>query len=143
MRRSKRSPVSAGSSGGSPSVLSEAERRLRVRAMLPVSLDYEPFESPATMKRLLRDLVVWVLGAKIHHRTASAVRGLLRAWIDLESFEKIPQLEERIKQLEAQLKQAPHPTVGIERIPLREELKREGERLMNDPELRRAEGLDS
>jgi len=80
--------------------MSEVERKLRVRSMLPVSLDYEPFESPATMKRLLRDLTVWVLAAKIYHRAASACRGLLRTWIDVDLHEKLPQLEERIEQLE-------------------------------------------
>jgi len=78
--------------------LSEAERKLR--SMLPIELDYEPFESPASMKRLLRDLTVWILACRIHHRAASACRGLLRAWIDVDLHEKIPQLERRIEALE-------------------------------------------
>ena len=86
---------------GERTSLSETEQKLRVRSMLPVTLDYEPFESPATMKRLLRDLTVWILAAKIHHRAASACRGLLRAWIDVDLHEKVPELEKRIEQLEA------------------------------------------
>lgn len=87
-----------------PSPMSEvalAERKLRVRSMFPVTLEYEPFESPASMKRLLRDLTVWILAAKIHHRAASACRGLLRTWIDVDLHEKVPELEKRIEQLEA------------------------------------------
>ena len=85
---------------GERTSLSETEQKLRVRSMLPVTLDYEPFESPATMKRLLRDLTVWILAAKIHHRAASACRGLLRAWIDVDLHEKLPALEKRIEALE-------------------------------------------
>lgn len=85
---------------GERTSLSEAERKLRIRTLLPVTLDYEPFESPASMKRLLRDLTVWVLAAKIHHRAASACRQLLRTWIEVDLHEKVPELEERIKVLE-------------------------------------------
>lgn len=48
--------------GGSPSAsLSEVEARLRVRSLMPQTLDYDPFESPANTKRLLLDLVTWTL----------------------------------------------------------------------------------
>ena len=80
--------------------MSDVERRLRVRSMLPIDLEYEPFESTQSMKRLLRDLTVWVLAAKIHHRAASACRGLLRAWIDVDLHEKVPELERRVEVLE-------------------------------------------
>jgi hypothetical protein len=80
--------------------LSAAEQKLRIRTLLPVTLDYEPFESPATMKKFLRDLTVLVLAAKIHHRAASACRQLLRTWIEVDLHEKVPELEERIKVLE-------------------------------------------
>jgi len=78
-----------------------AERRLRVRSMLPIDLGYEPFESTQSMKQFLGDLTVWVLAAKIHHRAASACRGLLRTWIEVDLHEKVPELEKRIEQLEA------------------------------------------
>jgi len=99
MRRSRGSSRSRVGAGGSPSV-SDVERRLRVRSMLPIDLEYEPFESTQSMKRLLRDLTVWVLAAKIHHRAASACRGLLRAWIDVDLHEKVPELERRVEVLE-------------------------------------------
>jgi len=98
-RRSRASSRSSASSGGSPSV-SDVERRLRVRSMLPIDLEYEPFESTQSMKRLLRDLTVWVLARRIHHRAASAVKGLLRTWIDVDLHEKLPELEKRIEELE-------------------------------------------
>jgi hypothetical protein len=68
--------------------------------MLPIDLGYDPFQDVQSMKRLLRDLTIWVLAAKIHHRAASACRGLLRTWIDVDLHEKVPELEKRIEALE-------------------------------------------
>jgi len=86
-----------------PSPMSEvtlAERKLRVRSMLPVTLDYEPFTSPANMKRLLADLTTWILAGRIHHRQASACRALVTAWIGVDEHERLDKIEERVKALE-------------------------------------------
>ena len=86
-----------------PSPMAEvtlAERKLRVRSMLPVTLDYEPFTSPANMKRLLSDLTTWILAGRIHHRQASACRALVTAWIGVDEHERLDKIEERVKALE-------------------------------------------
>jgi hypothetical protein len=82
------------------SSLSDAERKLRIRSMLPVTLDYSPFESPANMKRLLADLAVWILAGRIHHRQASACRALVQAWIGVDEHERLDKIEERVRMLE-------------------------------------------
>jgi len=91
------------SSGGSPSA-AEVERRLRIHSLLPsmtpISLEYEPLESTGNMKRLLADLTNWVLEKRIHHRQASACRALIHEYIAVEEFEKLPDLERRLKALE-------------------------------------------
>lgn len=89
--------------GGSPSA-AEVERRLRIHSLLPsispISLEYEPLESTGNMKRLLADLTHWVLEKRIHHRQASACRALIHECIAVEEFEKLPDLEKRVKALE-------------------------------------------
>jgi hypothetical protein len=82
------------------SSLSEAERKLRIRSMLPVTLDYEPFASPVNMKRLLADLTIWILAGRIHHRQASACRALVQAWIGVDEHERLDGIEQRVKELE-------------------------------------------
>ena len=66
----------------------------------PIVLRYEPLESTKNMKRLLRDLTKWILEKRIHHRQASACRALLHEYLAVEEFERLPQLEARIKVLE-------------------------------------------
>ena len=91
------------SSGGSPSgqhSISEVERKLRIRGMLPIQLSYNPFKDAAAMKRLLADLARWVLQGRIHHRTASAVRGLVKQWIEVDEHERLDELEVRLEELE-------------------------------------------
>jgi len=90
------------SSGGPPSGerMVEVERKLRIRSMLPVTLEYEPFASPANMKRLLADLATWILAGRIHHRQASACRALVQAWIGVDEHERLDTIEERVKTLE-------------------------------------------
>ena len=92
-------------SGGSPSneqlTPKEAEYRLRVRSLMPITLGYDPFETPANMKRLLGDLASLVLEGKVHHRAASAVRGLMKQWLEVDEHERIDDLEKRIQELEA------------------------------------------
>ena len=73
-----------------------------VRMFLPLVLDYDPYQSPANMKRLIGDLTSGILLGTLHHRAASACRGLLRTWIDVDLHEKVPQLEARIEVLEKQ-----------------------------------------
>jgi hypothetical protein len=68
-------------------------------------LSYDPYESPGAMKRLLGDLTSGVLLGTLHHRSASAVRNLILAWIDVDLHEKIPDLEKRIESLEAAQKE--------------------------------------
>lgn len=100
VRGSSRSRVGA---GGSPKRLPGGQRgnRNAVRVYLPLVLNYDPYESPAAMKRLIADLTNGVLLGTLHHRAASACRGLLRTWIDVDLHEKVPDLERRIEQLEA------------------------------------------
>jgi hypothetical protein len=64
-------------------------------------LDYEPLSSVANQKRLLADLVHWVLSKRIHHRQAATVRGLIQMWIHVDEHERLDSLEKRIEQLEA------------------------------------------
>jgi len=108
MRKQKRSvsrapKAASGSSGGSPSgaPLSEVERKIRIRSLLPVTLEYEPFASPVNMKRLLADLTTWILAGRIHHRQASACRALVQAWIGVDEHERFDKIEDRVKALEA------------------------------------------
>jgi len=63
-------------------------------------LDYEPLSSVANQKRLLSDLVHWVLSKRIHHRQAATVRGLIQMWIHVDEHEKLEDLERRIAALE-------------------------------------------
>lgn len=107
MRRQKGKTVSVnrGASSddkkpGERTSLSEAEQKLRIRSLLPVTLDYDAFESPANMKRLLADLTVWILAGRIHHRQASACRALVTAWIGVDEHERLDKIEGRVKALE-------------------------------------------
>jgi len=86
--------------GGSPSSLTEVEARLRLRSLMPQTLDYDPFESPANTKRLLLDLVTWVLAGKIHHRLAGTIRTLIGMWVKVDEYEKLPEIEKRLAELE-------------------------------------------
>jgi len=63
-------------------------------------LTYDPFESPANTKRLLLDLVTWVLAGKIHHRLAGTIRNLIGMAIRVDEYEKIATLEQRVRALE-------------------------------------------
>jgi hypothetical protein len=63
-------------------------------------LDYDPYESPKMMKKLVHDLTLGVLEGRLAHRVASACRGLLRTWIDVDLHEKVPELERRVSELE-------------------------------------------
>jgi hypothetical protein len=94
------------------------------------------------LRRFLEVLMRAVLSRRILARQASCVRGIIETSLRMSEVELLEELERRIGELEAQ-RPLSGPVVQIERVPLREELKREGERLMSDPELRRAEGLDS
>lgn len=67
---------------------------------MPQKLDYDPFENPANTKRLLLDLVTWVLAGKIHHRLAGTIRTLIGMWVKVDEYEKLPELEKRIQALE-------------------------------------------
>ena len=82
----------------------EAERRLRVRSLMPVQLEYDPFADAASMKRLLADLATLVLEGRLHHRAASAVRLLVLGWIQVDEHERMDELEKRIEELERQKK---------------------------------------
>ncbi len=83
-----------------PVTVSEAERQLRVRSMLPVRLDYDPFENPDAMKRLLSDLANLILAGKLHHRAASAVRLLVAGWIEVDEHQRLDAIEKRVEELE-------------------------------------------
>ena len=65
-------------------------------------LDYEPLSSVANQKRLLADLVHWVLSKRIHHRQAATVRGLVQMWIHVDEHERLDSLKKRISALEEQ-----------------------------------------
>jgi hypothetical protein len=67
---------------------------------MPQTLDYDPFESPANTKRLLLDLVTWVLAGKIHHRLAGTIRTLIGMWVKVDEYEKLPEIEKRLAELE-------------------------------------------
>jgi hypothetical protein len=86
----------------SSSSLGEVEARLRLRSLMPQTLDYDPFENPANTKRLLLDLVTWVLAGKIHHRLAGTIRNLIGMWVKVDEYEKLPELQKRIEALESQ-----------------------------------------
>lgn len=75
---------------------------MRVRALMPQTLSYDPFESPENTKQLLFDLVTWVLAGKIHHRLAGTIRNLIGMWVKVDEYEKLPELEKRIEALEKQ-----------------------------------------
>lgn len=97
----------SGKRGGSPrggnvsgSSVGEVEVRLRLRSLMPQTLDYDPFESPGNTKRLLLDLVTWVLAGKIHHRLAGTIRNLIGMWVKVDEYEKLPELEKRVEALE-------------------------------------------
>ena len=83
-----------------PPTLSEAEKRLRVRSMMPVELDYDPFADSASMKRFLGHLTDLVLQGRIHHRAASACRLLVLGWVAVDEHERMEALERRIEELE-------------------------------------------
>lgn len=93
------SKSSSQNSGGSP--ISDVERRLRVRSMLPIQLDYDPFKDSEALKRLLSDLAGWVLAGRIHHRVAGAIRGLVKQWIEVDEHSRLDEIEKRIEELEA------------------------------------------
>lgn len=80
--------------------MSELERRLRVRSLMPQTLSYDPFENPANTKRLLLDLVTWTLAGKIHHRLAGTIRNLIGMWVRVDEYEKLPEIERRLTELE-------------------------------------------
>ena len=89
---------SAGS-GGPPS-LSDAERKLRVWSLLPIELEYDPFEDAVSLKRLLADLASLVLQGRLHHRAASAVRLLVLGWIAVDEHQRLDAVEARLTELE-------------------------------------------
>jgi hypothetical protein len=80
--------------------VSEVERRLRLRSMLPTELTYDPFESASSMKRLLSDLTKLVLAKKVHHRTASCCRALIHEYMAVDEHERLDKIEERLRALE-------------------------------------------
>jgi hypothetical protein len=63
-------------------------------------LSYDPFESPASMKRLLADVCLAVLEGRLWPRQASVARALVRGWINVDEYASIPALEARIRALE-------------------------------------------
>lgn len=58
------------------------------------------------MKRLLGDLTHWILEKRIHHRAASACRGLMQAWIRVDEHERLDLLEARVTAIEKTSKEA-------------------------------------
>ncbi len=81
-------------------LLVRLKTRLRLRSLMPQVLDYDPFLNPENTKRLLLDLVTWVLAGKIHHRLAGTIRNLIGMWVRVDEYMKLPELEKRIKSLE-------------------------------------------
>jgi hypothetical protein len=73
---------------------------VRLRSLMPQTLDYDPFESSANTKRLLLDLVTWTLAGKIHHRLASTIRNLVGMYIRIDEHEKLDAIEQRLTELE-------------------------------------------
>ena len=73
--------------------------------MMPQTLTYDPFESPANTKKLLFDLVTWVLAGKIHHRLAGTIRNLVGMWVKVDEHEKLVEIEERLTKLEQERRQ--------------------------------------
>jgi hypothetical protein len=63
-------------------------------------LSYDPFQTPENMKRLLRDVCLAVLEGRLWPRQASVARALVKGWISIEEYAKIPELERRIAELE-------------------------------------------
>lgn len=110
MKRSRGSSRRSVGSGGSPKRMRGGQRgnRNAARVYLPLVLNYDPYESPAAMKRLIGDLTEGVLRGTLHHRSASAVRSLVRVWIDVDLHEKLPELEKRIEVLEKQREAKQH-----------------------------------
>jgi hypothetical protein len=81
--------------------MSEVERRLRLRTMLPTELSYDPFESVDSMKRLLSDLTRLVLSKRIHHRVAGCCRALVHEYMAIDTYAVLQALEKRVADLEA------------------------------------------
>jgi hypothetical protein len=82
--------------------MTEVERRIRVRSLLPVQLDYDPFQDAESMKRLLHDLTLWVLSGRLFHRQASTVRGLIQQWIRVDEHSRLDEIDERLRKMEAE-----------------------------------------
>ena len=99
--------------GGSPHrgnvSLGEVEARLKLRSLMPQTLSYDPFESPANTKRLLLDLVTWTLAGKIHHRLAGTIRNLIGMYIKVDEHERLDSIEERLGELEEKGKAGSNP----------------------------------
>ena len=83
-----------------PVPAAKAERRPRVRSMMPAELDYDPFADSEHMKRFVADLAGLVLRGKIHHRAATACRLLVESWIAVDEHERLDEVEKRIGELE-------------------------------------------
>lgn len=81
-------------------LLSEVEARLRVRSLMPQTLDYDPFANGANTKRLLFDLVTWTLAGKIHHRLAGTIRNLIGMYIKVDEHARLDSIEQRLSELE-------------------------------------------
>jgi hypothetical protein len=73
---------------------------------MPQELTYDPFESPANMRKLLLDLTTWTLAMKIHHRLAGTCKNLLGMWLKIDEHEKLEAIEERLAKLEAEREKA-------------------------------------
>jgi hypothetical protein len=97
--------------------------------VLPFSVDDLP-----GLKKLNQDLVQLVFDRKLDARTLGALNGLVANQVRI----LIGPSAQRMRFVSG-----PAGTLlEIERIPLREELKQDGERFMNDAQLRAAEGLN-
>jgi uncharacterized protein YutE (UPF0331/DUF86 family) len=81
--------------------MSEVERRLRLRTMLPTELSYDPFQSVDSMKKLLSDLTRLVLEKKVHHRVAGCCRALVHEYVTIDTYAVLQALEKRVADLEA------------------------------------------
>ena len=69
--------------------------------MPSVPVTFDPFEGPASLKKLLRYMAIKVLKGELYPRQASTVRALVGMWVRLDEHERLDLLEKRIEQLEA------------------------------------------
>jgi hypothetical protein len=64
------------------------------------TLDYDPFQDPDSIQRLIHDLSISVMDGSLLPKQASVIRSLIAVWIKVDEHKRIDRLELRVKAIE-------------------------------------------